>query len=281
MAQWSDFFVSPVWLNDHLADARLSIVDGSWYLDPSRDAEQEYKKCHIPGAVFFDLDAIADQTTDLPHMLPTPEEFAKAAGALGILHQDSVVIYDGAGLFSAARVWWTFRVMGVKDVRILEGGLPAWRAARYPLTDEKSDLPGKAFEARFDKAAVVTLNEMYEVSGTGNTVILDARPGDRFSGKAPEPRAGLKSGHMPGSTNLPATDLIDNGCLKDPEILAEKFDQLGINNSEPVITTCGSGVTAAILSLALAVTGHEKTRLYDGSWAEWGALPDTDVLASD
>ncbi len=272
-------FVTPAWLADRLGEPGLSVVDGSWYLPSAgRDAEAEYKAGHIPGAVRFDLDKIADTASGLPHMLPTPEAFAAAVGALGISERQTIVVYDGAGLFSAPRVRWTFRVMGAIDVRILEGGLPAWVAAGLPLEADGPKPEAERFAATLDAGAVRAIDQMIAAVATGDVQIVDARPGDRFRGEAAEPRPGLRSGHMPGSRNLPANALVADGRLKAPEAVAALFAEAGINPAKPVVTSCGSGVTAAILALGLETIGAADVALYDGSWAEWGSRADVPVV---
>lgn len=271
-------FVTARWLADRLGGPSLSVVDGSWYLPSAgRDAEAEYKAGHIPGAVRFDLDEIADRSSGLPHMLPSPEAFAAAVGALGISERNTIVVYDGAGLFSAPRVRWTFRVMGAVDVRILEGGLPAWVAAGLPLETSGPKPEPEQFVARLDRDAVRSLGEMVETAASGTVQIVDARPADRFRGEAAEPRPGLRSGHIPGSRNLPASALVVDGRLKAPDVIAGLFAEAGIDPAQPVITSCGSGVTAAILALGLETIGADKVALYDGSWAEWGGRADVPI----
>ena len=273
----SPFLVSTEWLADHLADPSVSIVDGSWYLPAmERDAGQEFDRAHVPGAVFFDLDVVSDPDTDLPHMLPTPERFAEAVGAMGIADTDTIVVYDGPGLFSAPRVWWTFRVMGAAKVVILDGGFSKWIDDRMPVESGTGPARSKTFDARFDASKVVGFDEMCGLVESGAT-IADARPAGRFSGAEPEPREGMRSGHMPGAFNVPFTDLQRDGRLKPTTELRALFDGLGIGERTPTVTTCGSGVTAATISLALETIGNAHHRIYDGSWSEWGARADTPV----
>ena len=245
----------------------VHVVDGSWALDGT-DMRALYGQSHIPGAAFFDIDAISDHTTNLPHMAPSPEAFAEAVGALGVPADATVVVYDRQGLFSAARVWWTFRLMGHRDVRILRGGLPAWLAAGYGVTDAQTMVNTVVYTPQFDHKKIIDINELCKTLDV-DSVVLDARPAARFAGTAPEPRAGLRSGHMPGSRSLPFTELIRDGALKPADELRTILEAKGVDDCATVVTTCGSGVTAAIISLALAEIGREA-RLYDGSWAQWG-----------
>jgi thiosulfate/3-mercaptopyruvate sulfurtransferase len=245
----------------------VRVVDGSWALDGT-DMRALYDQAHIPGAVFFDIEAISDHSSGLPHMAPSPEVFSDAVGRMGISAGDTVVVYDQQGLFSAARVWWTFRLMGHRDVRVLRGGLPAWRAAGFAVTDAVTKVTPVMYTPAFQAQRVLDLNGLRQMLGTG-AVVLDARSAARFEGSAPEPRAGLRSGHMPGSRSLPFGELIRDGALKPADELRTILTTKGADGSTPVVTSCGSGVTAAIISLALAEVGLES-RLYDGSWAQWG-----------
>jgi len=277
-ADRSRWFVSTEWLAAHLGDPHVVVVDGSWHLATTgRNARAEYDAAHIPGAVFFDIDAIADRGNPLPHMLPTAEQFARDVGALGIGNGDRIVVYDTLGLFSAARVWWTFRVMGASDVIILDGGLPKWRAEGRTVSSEPVNRPAATFHAAFDASAVRNFDAVRANLDTRGFQLVDARPAPRFRGEAPEPRAWVKSGRVPASFNVPSGEVIADGRLKDPDTLRAAFVNAGVDLAKPIVTSCGSGVNAAILSLALDTLGVRGTALYDGSWTEWGARTDVPI----
>jgi thiosulfate/3-mercaptopyruvate sulfurtransferase len=260
--------VSAEWLKQNLDQVR--VLDGSWYMPADkRDPLKEFEAAHIPGAAFYDIDALSDLSTPLPHMLPTPEQFSRDAGALGIGDGDMVVAYDTAGLFSAARVWFAFKAMGHDRIAVLDGGLPAWKAAGGRLESGQPNRGPATFTARFNPALVRDFDGVK--AALGNTQILDARSAPRFEGSEPEPRAGLKSGHMPGAANLPyRAVLTGEGKLKDVAALQKLFSEKGVDLRAPIITSCGSGVTAAIVMLALEKLGARQVAVYDGSWTEWG-----------
>lgn len=279
MAEKSPFVVDAEWLQAKLGSPGLSIVDASWYLPAhKRNARAEYDAAHIPGAVFFDLDAVVDENSDLPHMLPRPSVFAQFAGSMGISADDTIVVYDGPGFLSAPRVWWMFRIMGVAEVFVLDGGFDRWKAAGRAVTSEPTRTAPNVFHADFDERRVVSLAEMRDVVATGTTQVADARSPGRFSGTDPEPRAGLRGGHMPGAHNVPSTSLSENGELLPLDRLKAVLEEAGLDLTRPVVTTCGSGVTAAVITLALNSLGHGDNRLYDGSWTEWGGVSDTPIV---
>jgi len=277
----SRWLVSTEWLAERLRDPKVAIVDGSYFLPTQkRDAHAEYRAGHIPGAVFFDIEAISDDSTDLPHMLPGNTKFSEAAGALGIGDGDTVVVYDtydGSGVFSAPRVWWTFRLFGAQSVFILDGGLAKWKAEGRPLEKTEPKRVVKTFTADMNVGAVALLDDVRMAQGDGSVQIVDARSPDRFAGTTPEPRPGLRSGHMPGAFNVPYTTLLENGRFASPEKIAETFKSAGVDLDKPIITSCGSGVTAAVLTFALESLGKAPKGLYDGSWAEWGSRPDLPI----
>ncbi len=282
MAEKSAFVVSRDWLKERLGTPGIAIVDASWYLPAAgRNGHDEYNAAHIPGAVFFDQDVIADKNSGLPHTLPSPEFFAQHVGAMGITVDETIVVYDGPGMFSAPRVWWMLRIMGVKDVRVLDGGFDGWKAGGYPVTDEPTKIAPTLFSPAFNKAAVVDFGEMRAIVDERRSQIADARGAGRFTGQEAEPRAGMRSGHMPGARNVPVGSLSENGALKDLQSLRKIFADAGVDLEKPVVTSCGSGVTAAVITLALTSLGHENNRLYDGSWSEWGSKAVTPVVTGD
>jgi thiosulfate/3-mercaptopyruvate sulfurtransferase len=272
------WFVSTDWLVEHLSDPDVVVVDGTWHLATTgRRGLVEYRAAHVPGAVFFDIDAIADTVDPLPHMLPTAEKFAAAVGPLGIDEKQKVVVYDGVGLSSAPRVWWTFKVMGAQDAVILDGGLPKWRSEGRPVESGAFTRPPRAFSATFDPAVVRDLEQVRAGLASGAFQLIDARPSARFLGEAPEPRPWVKTGRIPGSHNVPSSDLVADGRLKDADALRRLFNAAGVDLTRPIVTSCGSGVNATTLTLALDVLGVKNTAVYDGSWTEWGARDDTPI----
>lgn len=271
--------VSADWLHQRLDAPDLVVLDGSWYLPAAgRDPEAEYLAAHIPRAVRFDIDRMSDETSALPHMLPRPEVFASRMRALGVGDGQQIVVYDGIGLFSAPRVWWMLRTFGVGDALVLDGGLPAWIAAGYPTED---GAPGprerRHFSARLDHGAVADAGDVARALAGGTTQVVDARSAPRFRGEEAEPRPGVRPGHMPGARNLHYASLLRDGHMKSPDELRAVLAEAGVDPQRPVLTTCGSGVTAAIIALALETLGHPARSLYDGSWSEWGADPSRPV----
>jgi len=277
----SRWLVSTEWLSEHLRDRNVIVVDGTYHLPTlQRDAHAEYRDGHIPGAVFFDIETVADHSTELPHMLPGPTQFGEVVSALGIGDGDTVVVYDSAGLYSAPRVWWTFRLFGAKKVYILDGGLPNWKAEGRPLEKGDAKPAARKFNAEMNVGPVAMLADVRMALSGDSVQVVDARSPERFAGKAPEPRPGLRSGHMPRSFNVPYGRLIENGRLASRARIEAAFTDAGVDLDKPIITSCGSGLTAAILTFALDAIGREPKGLYDGSWAEWGSRPDLPVERS-
>jgi thiosulfate/3-mercaptopyruvate sulfurtransferase len=271
-------FVTTDWLAQHLSDTNLVVLDGSWHMPAAnRDAKAEYLAGHIPSAVFFDIDAVADTSSDLPHMLPSPNDFARMAGALGIAEGMTIVVYDEVGLFSAPRVWWTLLTMGAKDVRILEGGGPKWRAERRAIETGAVSRPTASFHTSFNPARVVDFDIVRDRSKDHAAQIADARAAGRFTAEVPEPRAGLRGGHIPGSVNVPVGSLTVDGKMRPVAELQALFAEQKLDLSKPIITSCGSGLTAASLALALELSGAKQVAVYDGSWTEWGGRKDAEV----
>ncbi len=252
----------------------IVIIDASWHMPgEGKDARADYLAEHIPGAIFFDIDEIADTKSVLPHMLPPPEKFSSRMRSMGIGDGSRIVVYDQQGIYSAARVWWTFRVMGVEDVTVLNGGLPKWKREGIPLESGEPRLRStRHFTSRRNADLVRDVSDMKSILKDHSAEIVDARSAERFAGRVPEPRPGLRSGHIPGAHNLPYGRLLkQDSTLKSPAELEALFHEAGVDLSKPVVTSCGSGITASVLALALAVIGHRRTAVYDGSWSEWGA----------
>jgi thiosulfate/3-mercaptopyruvate sulfurtransferase len=271
--------VTTQWLAKHLDDPDVRVVDGTWHMPQAkRDARAEFEAAHIPGAVFFDIDAIADRATALPHMLPSAAQFAASVGELGIGNRHRIVVYDVRGVVSAARVWWTFRAFGHDDVAVLDGGLRKWRAEGRPVASGGAAPAHVAFTARLRPELVRDVEAMRANVARRTVQVLDARSAGRFAGTEPEPRAGLRGGHIPGSLSLPYETLYrPDGTLKPPNELRDAVTAAGVDLGRPVVTTCGSGVTASVLALVLYLIGRRDVAVYDGSWSEWGSRSDTPV----
>ena len=274
-----DPLVSTNWLADRLTDDDLVVIDATWFMPGTpRDARAEYVAGHIPGAVFFGIDEISDHANPLPHMLAEPKDFAVAARRLGVSGGSTVVVYDAHGLFSAPRVWWNFRAMGHGRAFVLDGGLPRWIAEGRPVETGWREAPHGDFKAHPDETLVRDLEAVRAVLSDRSAQIVDARAAARFSGATPEPRAGLRSGHMPGARNVPWETLVGaEGSLIAEAAIREAFEKAGVDLASPIVTTCGSGVSASLLALALARLGRADVAVYDGSWSEWGARTDTPV----
>jgi thiosulfate/3-mercaptopyruvate sulfurtransferase len=275
--------VSTGWLAAHLGEAEVAILDATWFMpDANRDAKAEYAVTHIPGAVFFGIDEISDQDSDLSHMLSAPADFAVAARRLGVSRGSQVIVYDSHGLFSAARAWWNFRAMGHEKCSVLDGGLAKWIAEGRPVETGWVTPPHGDFKAHPDPALVRDIEAVRQALASGETQVVDARSAARFTGAAPEPRAGLRSGHMPGARNVPYGGLVTpSGELAGADQVRAAFEAAGVDLTRPITTTCGSGISAALLALALAQIGRPDVAVYDGSWSEWGARADTVVVRGE
>ncbi len=275
--------VSTEWLAAHLKDPDLRILDASWHMPGSdRDARAGYEAAHIPGARFFDIDDVSDARSELPHMVPPVEKFMSRMRALGVGDGHQIVVYDSHGLFSAARVWWLFKLMGQDDIAVLDGGLPKWQAEGRPVEDMPPVIRDRHMTVRRQNQMVRDVTQVSAAAKLKDTEIIDARAPERFRGEVPEPRPGLRAGHIPGSRNVPFTSVLnDDATMKSPDALRATFEAAGVDLSRPAITSCGSGVTAAILNLALTRTGKSDHSLYDGSWTEWGQFPTLPVATGD
>ena len=275
--------VSTEWLHAHLKDPDLRILDGSYYLPQmARDPRAEYDAAHIPGARFFDIDDVADHGSDLPHMVPPIEKFMSRMRAMGVGDGHQVVVYDGMGLFSAARVWWLFKLMGQNNIAVLDGGFPKWQAEGRPVDDLPPIIRDRHMTVRRQNHMVKDVTQVSAASKLGDYEIIDARSPGRFRGEEPEPRAGLRPGHIPGSKNVCFKDLLNaDQTMKNPVEIRQIFQSAGVDFDKPAITTCGSGVTAAVLSLGLQLIGKTDHSLYDGSWSEWGMFPTVPVATGD
>ncbi len=276
----SDPLVSTAWLAERLGSADIAVVDATWFMaGEGKTGREAYAAGHIPGAVFFDIDEIADRSSGLPHMLPAADAFAAAAGTLGLRRDLITVVYDGQGIFSAPRVWWTLRTMGFPEVFVLDGGLVKWRAEGRPLETALPRPAPTTLEPAFDPSLVVDVEAVKSLLQSHGAQLIDARAAGRFTGEVPEPRAGLRSGHMPGALNVPWGGLIGaDGTMKAGDALRAAFQAAGVDLDGPIVTTCGSGVSAALLALALARLGRDDVAVYDGSWTEWGGRADTPVV---
>ncbi|WP_375279311.1 3-mercaptopyruvate sulfurtransferase [Pseudooctadecabacter sp.] len=275
--------VSTTWLADHLKDPDLRVLDATWFMpNEARDAKGEYDAGHIPGARFFDIDEISDQRSELPHMMPSTEKFMSRMRKMGVGDGHQIVVYDGMGIFSAARVWWMFRLMGKTDIAVLDGGFPKWQAEGHPVEDLPPVIRDRHMTTSRQNQMVKDVTQVAAASKLGDYVIVDARAPERFRGDVPEPREGLRAGHIPNSRNVFYRDLLNpDGTMKSPDATRPIFEAAGVDLSKPAILSCGSGVTAAILALAMERIGKTDHAVYDGSWSEWGLFPDLPIYTGD
>lgn len=275
----ADSLVDTAWVEDHLNDPNVRILDGSYHLAATgRDGKAEYREAHIPGTLHFDINAVCDPNpTPSPHMFPSAEDFSTAVGAMGISNDQRVVVYDADGLFSAPRVWWMFRAFGHGNVAVMSGGFRKWNSENRAVTADVPDHPPATFNAVFDASAVRSIDQIQANIESGEELVLDARAANRFDGSQPEARPGVEPGHIPGSASLPYAEIVDAeaGTFRDADTLRAAFDRAGVDGSRTVATTCGSGVTACILGLGMHLIGRDNWTLYDGSWTEWGSDDDT------
>jgi thiosulfate/3-mercaptopyruvate sulfurtransferase len=279
----SPFVVSFDWLKSRIGEPGLKIVDASWYLPAqNRDGATEFTASRIPGAVFFDQDKIVEPASELPHTIPTAADFASAASGLGLSEADTIVVYDGPGMFSAPRVWWLLRIFGAGNTYVLDSGFDSWKQQGLPVeTGEPAKPVPAVFNPALNSRAITDLEQMRSIVDTGTSQIADARGPGRFTGVEAEPRAGMRQGHMPGARNVPFPTLLEDGKLKSIPALRQALEASGLDLDKPVVTTCGSGVTAAVITLALQSVGHHNNTLYDGSWSQWGGRQDTPIVTGE